>query len=85
MKKQLFFFVALGVFTFSSQAQTRLSLFEEFTGENCGPCAYYNPGLQTLLNANTGKVIFIAYRVQRKFSRGYNRKTSFNFTYKRSF
>ena len=45
-------------------AQTpRLSLCEEFTGENCGPCAGTNPGLQTILNANAAKIIAIKWQV----------------------
>lgn len=30
-------------------SQTRISLLEEFTGENCAPCASYNPALDSLL------------------------------------
>ena len=45
-------------------AQTaRLSLYEEFTGENCPPCAAANPALQTLLNANTAKAVSIKWEV----------------------
>src|SRR4051812_9651827 len=43
------------------QAQTRLSLYEEFSGENCSPCAAANTGLWSLLNANTSSVIGIMY------------------------
>lgn len=45
-----------------SQSQ-RLQLYEEFTGENCGPCASSNPALNTLLNANEDKVVAIKYQV----------------------
>lgn len=47
-------------------AQTpRLSLYEEFTGENCGPCAQTNPGLNAYLSAptNTPKVVAIKWQV----------------------
>lgn len=62
MKKTsiLFGLMALGFF---ANAQTRMSLYEEFTGENCGPCASTNPGLNTLLNANASKVIPIKWQV----------------------
>lgn len=40
----------------------RLVLFEEFTGETCGPCAQVNPGLNTMLNANEEKVVSIKYQ-----------------------
>jgi hypothetical protein len=42
---------------------TRLSLYEEFTGENCGPCASTNPGLQVKLDANTTKMTSIKWEV----------------------
>ncbi|MDO9000111.1 MAG: T9SS type A sorting domain-containing protein [Bacteroidota bacterium] len=45
-------------------AQTpRLSLCEEFTGENCPPCASTNPGLNATLNANSAKIIAIKWQV----------------------
>ncbi|MGZ3918831.1 MAG: T9SS type A sorting domain-containing protein [Bacteroidia bacterium] len=46
-----------------ASAQTRMALYEEFTGENCGPCAATNPGLNTLLSANASKVIAIKWQV----------------------
>lgn len=50
---------------FVADAQQRLSLYEEFSGENCGPCAATNPGLWALMNAgtNTSKVLLIKYQV----------------------
>lgn len=62
MKKTsiLFGLMALGFF---ATAQTRMSLYEEFTGENCPPCASTNPGLCTLLAANASKVIPIKWQV----------------------
>lgn len=63
MKKNL---LALCFATFSvigiSQT-TRTSLYEEFTGENCGPCASTNPGLKIVLDANASKVIPIKWQV----------------------
>lgn len=35
----------------------RLPLFEHFTSNTCGPCASFNPGFQTLLDANDVNVI----------------------------
>ncbi|HQQ95170.1 MAG TPA: choice-of-anchor J domain-containing protein [Bacteroidia bacterium] len=65
MKKQLlafgFMIAALG-----TQAQsTRLSVFEEFTGETCPPCAATNPGLNALLSSptNTPKVVALKWQV----------------------
>ncbi len=62
MKKTSIFFglMALGFF---ATAQTRMALYEEFTGENCPPCASTNPGLNTLLAANASKVIPIKWQV----------------------
>lgn len=42
---------------------TRMSLFEEFTGETCPPCASTNPGLNVTLNANASKVLAIKWQV----------------------
>jgi hypothetical protein len=53
--------MTVGVMSFAQT--TRLSLFEEFTGENCGPCASTNPGLQTVLNANASKIVSIKWEV----------------------
>lgn len=40
----------------------KLSLFEEFSGENCGPCASANPALMTLLGNNPSKVLLLKYQ-----------------------
>ena len=42
-------------------------LFEEFTGENCPPCADYNPGLNQLLDANAQKIVSIKYQTNIPF------------------
>jgi hypothetical protein len=64
MKKILLMLSAAGFCTLTATAQQRLSLYEEFSGENCPPCAAYNPGLWTLLNAgtNSSKVMLIKYQ-----------------------
>ncbi|MBA2613152.1 MAG: T9SS type A sorting domain-containing protein [Bacteroidetes bacterium] len=64
MKKTYFIFAFVICSLFSS-AQIRTSLFEEFTGENCNPCASTNPALNiTLLSAtNAPKVIAIKWQV----------------------
>src|SRR5688572_23179138 len=65
MKKNLLAFT-LAVFGLSALAQsTRTSLYEEFTGETCGPCASTNPQLNnTLLSPlNANKIIAIKWQV----------------------
>ncbi|MFA6056970.1 MAG: T9SS type A sorting domain-containing protein [Taibaiella sp.] len=47
---------------FCTNAQQKLALYEEFSGENCGPCAALNPGLMTLLSANPTKVLLLKYQ-----------------------
>src|SRR5688572_15326330 len=64
MKKLLFTFSILFFASSFILAQTpRLSLFEEFTGENCGPCAQTNPGLNNTLTLNVAKVVAIKWEV----------------------
>lgn len=62
MKKTLLTFglIAAGLF---ASAQTRMSLYEEFTGENCGPCASTNPALNALLANNSTKIIPLKWEV----------------------
>jgi len=62
MKKTL---LLLAIATFSGaslHAQQRVALYEEFTGENCGPCVFYNPGLWALTGANPTKVLLVSYQ-----------------------
>lgn len=63
MKKQLLIlgFATIGII--STAQTTRMSLYEEFTGENCAPCASTNPGLKIVLDANASKVIPIKWQV----------------------
>lgn len=68
MKKPLLVLSALALGTaLNLNAQTqRTSLFEEYTGENCGPCAATNPGITTLADANFAgpqKMILLRYQV----------------------
>src|SRR4051812_9810277 len=65
MKKQ-YFLTVLMVASIVTFAQTpRLSLYEEFTGENCPPCAATNPGLNALLLApdNEANIVAIKWQV----------------------
>lgn len=52
--------LGLGNLTFAQ----KLALYEEFSGENCGPCASLNPALMTLLNSpgNDTKVLLLKYQ-----------------------
>lgn len=40
-----------------------MSLYEEFTGENCGPCAATNPQLDPILEANSNNTIVLKWQV----------------------
>ncbi len=62
MKKFLLAVAAMGIGAGALNAQTRLTLYEEFSGENCGPCALSNPGLWALISANPSKVMMIKYQ-----------------------
>ncbi len=57
--------IILGLMTASlfASAQVRTSLFEEFTGENCGPCASTNPALCVTLANNPTLIIPIKWQV----------------------
>jgi hypothetical protein len=63
MKKNLLT-LGLVIAGITAVAQTpRLSLFEEFTGENCPPCASTNPGLNANIASNSTKVVAIKWQV----------------------
>lgn len=62
MKKTLTL-MAAGAFLAGAANAQRFSVYEEFSGENCPPCALYNPGLWTLMQANTSKVMLLKYQV----------------------
>ncbi len=63
MKKILLTFASMLSCLFAVNAQQRTVLYEEFTGENCGPCAAYNPGLEALMAAGTNptKIIHVTF------------------------
>ena len=63
MKKILLTVAAMASLTFAASAQTRMTIHEEFTGENCGPCAATNPGFWALCDTpgNLSKLIHITY------------------------
>ncbi len=50
----------------------RLVLFEEFTSASCSWCAYFNPGFNTLLNANSAVCTSIKYQSNFGFDPMYN-------------
>jgi len=54
-----------------SQSQ-RLELYEEFTGENCNPCATINPILNAVIHKNSSKVVSIKYQCPIPSSAGPN-------------
>lgn len=65
MKKVLLILGLFATTIINSQTQ-RVILYEEFTGENCGPCASTNPGLNQLLHTagNYGaKIVSVKYQV----------------------
>ncbi|MCC6372979.1 MAG: T9SS type A sorting domain-containing protein [Bacteroidia bacterium] len=65
MKKTLFSLAGLIISYFGYAQTPRLSLYEEFTGETCPPCASTNPGLDALLAqpANTANCVVIKWQV----------------------
>lgn len=64
MKNFLLTAAALATLSMSASAQ-RMTIHEEFTGENCPPCASTNPGFWDLCNGagNPSKLIHISYMV----------------------
>lgn len=64
MKKILLSITAICTMGVMAHAQQRLALYEEFSGENCGPCAAANPGLNALLTTGTNpsKVLLLKYQ-----------------------
>jgi len=62
MKKLLLMLSAAALTSVAANAQTRLVLYEEFTGENCGPCASTNPGADAIVTAAGNKIIKIQYQ-----------------------
>lgn len=62
MKKILLSIAVLGIIG-TANAQ-KLALIEEFSGENCGPCASQNPGFMALIETpgNETKVLLLKYQ-----------------------
>lgn len=66
MKNSLILLIALlsmSIVNGQNSKSQRLVLLEEFTNASCGPCAAANPGLNTILNANSTKVVSLKYQV----------------------
>src|SRR4029077_4732104 len=64
MKKYLSTFMMLVVGLSVSAQSPRVSLYEEFTGETCPPCAATNPGLNTKLLSVTNATRIVALKWQ---------------------
>lgn len=64
MKKIYFLSIAASLLFFTAFGQSqRLVLLEHFTGASCPPCATYNPAVNTLLEANSDKIIGLKYQL----------------------
>ncbi len=62
MKKLYVSLVSASLVVLASAQSQRLVLVEEFTQASCGPCAAANPQFNTLLAANTTKVVSLKYQ-----------------------
>ncbi len=71
MKKLLLTGTALAMFAAAVNAQNRLVLYEEFSGENCGPCASTNPGLWRLLTTGNNEQEILIIKYQAPIPSGY--------------
>jgi hypothetical protein len=82
MKKFLLTIGALASISLSSIGQTRMTLHEEFTGENCPPCASTNPAFWALCDAgsNPSKLLHISYMVPIPSAGFYCNRTTAIFT-----
>ncbi len=63
MKKTTTLLSFMALTTIGFAQSPRMSLYEEFTGENCGPCAATNPGLDVKLAANANNTIPLKWQV----------------------
>ncbi len=65
MKKIVLSLMGAAMCAMAANAQTRMTLHEEFTGENCPPCASTNPTFWSLCDGGTNptKLIHISYMV----------------------
>jgi hypothetical protein len=50
------------VFSINAQVQRKV-LLEHFTQASCGPCALYNPGMQSIVNAYPDRIVPVKYQV----------------------
>jgi hypothetical protein len=90
--RHLFYVFCLLTFCSVWAQSPKTPLLEEFTGENCPPCAATNPGLDKLLlgKTNTGKINFIKWQVPipsaptKTFSLYQTNKTEINYRYQGS-
>lgn len=63
MKKTTTLLSFLALTTFGFAQSPRMSLYEEFTGENCPPCAGTNPILDPILTSNLNNTIPLKWQV----------------------
>ncbi len=63
MKKTSTFLGLLAITTIGFAQSPRMSLYEEFTGENCAPCSGTNPVLDPILAANSNNTIPLKWQV----------------------
>lgn len=65
MKKHVFTLAIAFTALYTFAQSPRVSLYEEFTGETCPPCAATNPGLNTLLLSatNANRIVAIKWQV----------------------
>lgn len=64
MKKFYMLFLSLLITSLSFAQVQRTVLYEEFSGENCGPCASVNINhLNPLVKSNKGKLVLVKYQV----------------------
>ncbi len=62
MKKTTTLLGLMALTTIGFAQSPRMSLYEEFTGENCPPCAATNPGLDVKLGVNSNNTIPIKWQ-----------------------
>jgi hypothetical protein len=62
MKRTLILAGVLAAGLAANAQVTRMVLTEEFSNASCGPCAAQNPGYNTLVGANTSKVVSLKYQ-----------------------
>ncbi|MEA3443996.1 MAG: hypothetical protein U9R19_04645 [Bacteroidota bacterium] len=63
MTRILFTFILLIAGFMASAQMQRQILLEHFTNASCGSCAFFNPGLQALVDANSPNIIVLRYQL----------------------